>query len=351
MASNYKRLGNYIQQVDVRNTDLSVELLLGVSIEKKFIESHANTVGTDFSKYKIVKRGQFAYGPVTSRNGDKISIALLDEADACLISSSYTPFEIVKPDELNAEYLMMLFRNPEYDRFARYNSWGSAREVFSWEDFCDSELYIPDIEEQRKIVRQYKMITDRIEVLEKINEKLDELLSLMYYELNKVESILLKQLTTKEKGVKTGKGADDFSINETETDKFPVIGASGIMGYTSKFLYDKRIISTGRVGTIGKVMLWDGPNWFTDNSLVIESDYIATMYCLLKQYNFGEILGGSSNPKITQTDLNNVVFDIPSDDDMKLFENKGKNIIDLMILIRSEIKVLEQLKERLISNL
>ncbi len=175
MASNYKRLGNYIQQVDVRNTDLSVELLLGVSIEKKFIESHANTVGTDFSKYKIVKRGQFAYGPVTSRNGDKISIALLDEADACLISSSYTPFEIVKPDELNAEYLMMLFRNPEYDRFARYNSWGSAREVFSWEDFCDSELYIPDIEEQQKIVRQYKMITDRICMLEKINENLDAL--------------------------------------------------------------------------------------------------------------------------------------------------------------------------------
>ncbi len=187
MASNYKRLGNYIQQVDVRNTDLSVELLLGVSIEKKFIESHANTVGTDFSKYKIVKRGQFAYGPVTSRNGDKISIALLDEADACLISSSYTPFEIVKPDELNAEYLMMLFRNPEYDRFARYNSWGSAREVFSWEDFCDSELYIPDIEEQQKIVRQYKTITDRIEVLEKINEALENLLDISFRKIVNTE--------------------------------------------------------------------------------------------------------------------------------------------------------------------
>ncbi len=183
MTSNYKRLGNYIQQVDVRNTNLSVKLLLGVSIEKKFIESHANTVGTDFSKYKIVKRGQFAYGPVTSRNGDKISIALLDEADACLISSSYIPFEIVKPEELNAEYLMMLFRNPEYDRFARYYSWGSAREVFSWEDFCDSELYIPDIEEQKKIVRQYKTITDRISVLEKLNEKLESLVELQFEEV------------------------------------------------------------------------------------------------------------------------------------------------------------------------
>ena len=183
MASNYKRLGNYIQQVDVRNTDLSVELLLGVSIEKKFIDSHANTIGTDFSKYKIVKRGQFAYGPVTSRNGDKVSIALLEDADACLISSSYTPFEIIKPKELNAEYLMMLFRNPEFDRYARYNSWGSAREVFSWDDFCESELYIPSIEEQLKIVRQYNVITNRICVLEKINEELIKTIEASYKEL------------------------------------------------------------------------------------------------------------------------------------------------------------------------
>lgn len=183
MESNYKRLGNYIQQVDVRNTDLAVDLLLGVSIDKKFIESHANTIGTDFSKYKVVKKGQFAYGPVTSRNGDKISIALLKEADSCLVSSSYIPFEITKPEELNAEYLMILFRNPEFDRFARYNSWGSAREVFSWEDFCDSKLYIPDIKEQQKIVRQYKTITDRIGVLEKINEELEKLIQCTYKEI------------------------------------------------------------------------------------------------------------------------------------------------------------------------
>lgn len=180
MESNYKRLGNYIQQVDVKNTDLAVNLLLGVSIDKKFIESHANTIGTDFSKYKIVKKGQFAYGPVTSRNGDKISIALLKEADSCLVSSSYIPFEITKPEELNAEYLMLLFSKPEFDRYARYNSWGSAREVFSWDDFCGSMLYIPDITEQEKIVRQYKTVTDRICLLEKLNAELEKLISTIY---------------------------------------------------------------------------------------------------------------------------------------------------------------------------
>ena len=93
MKSNYKRLGDYIRQVDVRNKDEKVTRLLGVSIDKKFIESIANTIGTDMSVYKIVKHRQFAYGPVTSRNGDKVSIALLTEAE-CIISSSYTVFEI-----------------------------------------------------------------------------------------------------------------------------------------------------------------------------------------------------------------------------------------------------------------
>ncbi len=174
MESNYKRLGDYIQQIDVRNTDLSVRLLLGVSINKTFIKSHANTVGTNFKNYKIVKKGQFAYGPVTSRNGDKISIALLEDAETCLVSSSYITFEIIKQKELDADYLMMLFRNPEFDRFARYNSWGSAREVFSWDDFQEILFDLPSLEQQKKIVNQYKTISNRIEILETINNRLDE---------------------------------------------------------------------------------------------------------------------------------------------------------------------------------
>ena len=99
MRTDYKVLGDYIQLVDQRNRDLSVTNLLGVSIEKRFIPSIANIVGTDLSSYKIVRTGQFAYGPVTSRNGEKISIAYLDGED-CIISSSYTVFEVAKKDEL-----------------------------------------------------------------------------------------------------------------------------------------------------------------------------------------------------------------------------------------------------------
>src|SRR6056297_528817 len=105
MRSNYKKLGPYIREVNERNTDLEVDLLLGVSIEKKFIPSIANTVGTDMSRYKIVRRNQFAYGPVTSRNGDKISIALLEDQEAALISQSYKAFEVIDHEELMPEYL------------------------------------------------------------------------------------------------------------------------------------------------------------------------------------------------------------------------------------------------------
>lgn len=172
MKSNYKRLGDYIRQVDVRNKDEKVTRLLGVSIDKKFIESIANTIGTDMSVYKIVKRGQFAYGPVTSRNGDKVSIALLTEEE-CIISSSYTVFEVTDTKKLLPEYLNLWFKRPEFDRYARFHSHGSAREIFDWEEMCNVELPVPPIEEQEKIVDAYQKIETRIALKKKINENLE----------------------------------------------------------------------------------------------------------------------------------------------------------------------------------
>ena len=171
MKADYKVLGDYIRLVDQRNRDLSVTNLLGVSIEKRFIPSIANIVGTDLSSYKIVRTGQFAYGPVTSRNGEKISIAYLD-GDDCIISSSYTVFEVMKKDELDSEYLMLWFSRPEFDRYARYKSHGSVREIFDWNEMCMVELPVPAIEEQRKIVKAYKAITDRIALKKQINDNL-----------------------------------------------------------------------------------------------------------------------------------------------------------------------------------
>ncbi len=171
MKSNYKKLAPYIRQIDERNKDLEVKRLLGVSIEKRFIESIANTIGTDMTSYKIVRKGQFAYGPVTSRNGDKVSIALL-EVDECIISSSYIVFEITDTDTLLPEYLNLWFKRPEFDRYARFHSHGSAREIFDWEEMGNVMLPIPPIEEQQKIVNAYNAIEHRIAIKRQINDNL-----------------------------------------------------------------------------------------------------------------------------------------------------------------------------------
>lgn len=171
MKNNYRKLGDYIQPVDVRNSDLKVSHLLGLSIDKCFIESIANTIGTDFRPYKIVKKGQFAYGPVTSRNGEKITIALLEEPE-CIISSSYAVFEITDTSKLLPEYLMLWFSRPEFDRYARYKSHGSVREIFDWDEMCRVELPVPPLNEQQKIVDTYNAITNRIWIKQKINENI-----------------------------------------------------------------------------------------------------------------------------------------------------------------------------------
>lgn len=172
MKEGYRLLGDFIQPVDERNRDLRVDYLLGVSISKQFIPSIANIVGTDLSNYKIIRTGQFAYGPVTSRNGEKISIALLRDKD-CIISSSYTVFEVVNKNELDPEYLMLWFSRPEFDRYARYMSHGSVREIFEWDELCKVELLVPDIDKQRSIVKAYQTITERIELKRQINDNLE----------------------------------------------------------------------------------------------------------------------------------------------------------------------------------
>lgn len=172
MKEGYRQLGEFIRQVDERNKGLKITYLLGVSINKQFIPSIANTVGTDFSNYKVVHTGQFAYGPVTSRNGEKISIALLKDQD-CIISSSYTVFEVIQEDVLDPDYLMLWFSRPEFDRYARYMSHGSVREIFDWDEMCKVELPVPTIERQRSIVKAYQTINDRIELKRKINDNLE----------------------------------------------------------------------------------------------------------------------------------------------------------------------------------
>jgi len=172
MREGYKLLGEFIRQVDVRNTEGKEDNLLGVSVQKQFIPSIANTVGTDFTKYKVVKKRQFTYIPDTSRRGDKIAIALLDDCDEGLVSNVYTVFEVVDENKLLPEYLMLWFDRPEFDRYARFKSHGSVREIMDWDEMCKVELPVPPIEEQRNIVKAYKTITDRIVLKKQVNDNL-----------------------------------------------------------------------------------------------------------------------------------------------------------------------------------
>lgn len=182
MKLNYKRLASYIRQIDERNTEDIHYELLGVSIEKCFIKSIANTVGTDWRGYKKIRRGQFCYIPDTSRRGDKIGIALQNDYDIALVSQAYTVFEIVDTNELLPEYLNLWFKRPEFDRYARYHSHGSVREIFDWDEMCNVELPVPPIEEQQAIVKAYETIERRIELKRKINDNLAAQLNTLFKE-------------------------------------------------------------------------------------------------------------------------------------------------------------------------
>ena len=178
--SNYKRLGDYIATTDVRNRDLNVSRLLGVSVDKTMFPSIANTIGTDFSTYKILYPGQFVYIPDTSRRGDKIAISLLSENEKVIVSSAYTTFEVLDTNKLHPEYLMMWFRRPEFDRYARFKSNGSAREIFSWDEMCEVYLPVPDITTQRRIVAEYQAVEKRIATNERLISKLEETAQAIY---------------------------------------------------------------------------------------------------------------------------------------------------------------------------
>ena len=280
MSANYRKLGDYIQPVDVRNSDLKVSHLLGVSVEKRFIESIANTIGTDFSKYKIVKKGQFTYIPDTSRRGDKIGIALLTDFDEGLVSNIYTVFEITDTTKLLPEYLMLWFSRPEFDRYARYKSHGSVREIFDWDEMCRVELPVPDLKEQEKIVNTYNAITKRIQIKQKINENLEKTAQFLFEKMfpniidngnNRFEDII------------------DFSNGKSrpeELGSIPVYGGNGIMSYTDK-TNAENCIAIGRVGAYcGSTYLCKSKCWISDNAIKAKykfSDKQFFAYYLLKK--------------------------------------------------------------------
>lgn len=169
---NYKPIGNFIRVVNERNNNFKVKQLIGLSIDKCYIPSVANVIGTDLSKYKIIKKNQFACSLMQVSRDAKIPIACMTQYDEAIMSPAYVIFEIVDTSVLLPEYLNLWFMRPEFDREASFLAVGGVRGSLAWEDFCRMKLPVVSIEEQRSIVNSFKIITDRIELKRKINENL-----------------------------------------------------------------------------------------------------------------------------------------------------------------------------------
>lgn len=369
MKEGYGLLGDFIQPVDERNRDLKVDYLLGVSISKQFIPSIANIVGTDLSSYKIVRTGQFAYGPVTSRNGEKISIALLQDKD-CIISSSYTVFEVVNKNELDSEYLMLWFSRPEFDRYARYMSHGSVREIFDWDELCKVELPVPSIDKQRSIVKAYQTITERIELKRRINDNLLATAQAVYkawfveykpfggncpisWRVGSVDEIA-EFFDSMRKPLSSLERADMARI-------YPYYGAVSIVDYVDDYIFDGEYLLLSEDGIYvvddsGHPLLQHiiGKFWANNHAHILKGKAGFTedsLYLFLSNTNMSPIVTGAAQPKINQANLKSFPITIPDSEVLDRFNSVVHPLFDGKLNNEKEIRKLETIRELLLSRL
>ena len=369
MKSSYKRLGDYICEVDVRNRDLSIATLLGVSISKEFIPSIANTIGTDMSTYKVVRKGQFAYGPVTSRNGDKVSIALLSKENSAIISQAYSVFEVKNTEELLPKYLMMWFRRPEFDRYARFHSHGSAREVFDWSEMCDVVLPIPSIERQREIVAEYETLSKRIRLNNQMISTLEATAQTLYHKMF-VEEIDKENLPEGWRMGTIGEIANCFdykrkplSEDERKLIKgiYPYYGAMSVVDHINQYIFDGTYLLfsedganvVDEFGYPALQYLW-GKFWVNNHAHVLQgNEKISTeyLYLALKNINVKHLVTGAAQPKINQENMNSIMLVVPTMTKMDEFNKKVNCIFKLYKYKTQENEKLTELQSLLLAKM
>ena len=171
MGLTFEPLGKYVRLVDERNTGLVTESILGINIDKFFMPSVANVIGTDLENYKLLRKGRFACNPMHVGRDGRLPVARYTEETPAIVSPAYFMFEIEDENEIEPEYLMLCFRRPDFDRMCWFRTDASVRGGITWADVCALTIPVPPLPEQRKIVREYQVITDRIALLRKMNEK------------------------------------------------------------------------------------------------------------------------------------------------------------------------------------
>jgi type I restriction enzyme S subunit len=350
-----QKLGDYIREVDVRNKDLKVTNLMGIKIDKHFMPSVANTIGTDLSNYKVVSKNQFACNLMHVGRDEKIPIAILLDENKIIVSPAYFTFEIINSELLLPEYLMMWFSRKEFDRNAWFYTDADVRGGMDKRTLMDMQLPIPSIEQQREIVSEYETISRRIKLNEQIIKNLEATAQTLYHKMF-VEGIDKENLP---KGwrigtlgeiaeIISGKTCSDKSNISDTLYKYPVAGASGIIGYSKNYNYNEKIMTTGRVGTLGVVNRYDGKMYMADNVLVIRTDYYEYCYQILKSLDYNEIVKGGVQSLITQTDLKEVNILIPNEKSFSQYEEQSASIYSLIDTTKKENKKLAELQSLLL---
>lgn len=287
MSKSFQKIGSYISILDNRNTDGSITNLMGISIDKCYIPSVANVIGTDLRNYKVIRKGQFACSLMQVSRDQKIPLAMYSFDQPAIMSPAYVLFEVNRLDELLPEYMELWFKRAEFDREASFYAVGGVRGSLDWEDFCNMRLPVPSINEQSRIVHAYKVVTDRIALLERINQNLHqqaESIFNKFYDESEEQKTFTSLISVLGGGTpKTGNpefwdGSIPFftpkdvgSPYTFQTEKY--ITESGLNHCNSR-LYPKNTSFVTARGTVGKVSLAGKPMAMNQSCYALASETI-----------------------------------------------------------------------------
>ena len=378
--NNMKRLGDYIRPVDVRNRDLKVTRLVGLTIDKAFIPSVANTIGTDLSNYKVISENQFACSLMQVSRDGKMPIAMF-KGEPCIMSPAYPMFEVSKKNELLPEYLMMWFSRSEFDREASFYAVGGVRGSLEWNDFCDMQIPVPAIEKQREIVAEYNTLATRIETNKKLIATLEQTAQTLYRHTF-VDNIDPNNLpngwrmgTLGEFGeVVTGKTPssecpEDFGNDvpfvtpgDFQVYKKLAIGAERKLSVVGAQKLKSKVIPPGSIlvtsiGTVGKVAITT-ESCITNqqlNSIKLHNVFfIQYLYYKLKSMETvlqNSALGGSTMPMLNKSSFEMIPILIPSAEIMQQFYQDINSADDMILDKFKENQTLTQMQTLLLSKM
>ena len=342
----YKRLGEYIEPVDERNSKLEIKLSQGICNEKYFQDPRQ--VAENSAADKIVRRGYFAYNRATTRNGEKISIAYREGPD-CTVSSAYQVFRIKDEEKLNPKYLLMWYKRSDFDRYARFRSHGSAHEFFEYEEMCDVRIPLPSIERQREIVSEYETLTNRIRLNEQMIQNLEATAQALYRKMF-IDNIDKENLP---EGWRMGTIGDLFELQrgfdlpsqERTEGIYPIYASTGIAEHHNEYKIEPPCVVTGRSGTIGEVFYVDKQCWPLNTTLWVK-DFKNTppffVYYKLKELDLGKTVSGfAAVPTLNRNDVHMMESLIPPIDLLEVFEKE-------MTVIHHHQSITEQENEKLI---